>query len=383
MKVLHAIGAGLRRALGPALRRRLQRKRHNRYREAFGRNGLLRDPPDPRYVNDVRAFWAAHYGEAIHPFWHIACANATGKVDVRYIPTDIWFEDVLPFFNRMDMREAYIDKNLADLILGDPAAPRTVIRRIHGEYYDHGHGWIDRNAVPGMILDGGPEQIIKPSLTDNGVGIRSLQAGPEGIRMDGAPATLEALEQSHGADFIIQARIRQHATMAEPHPDSVNTVRLLTFRWGGEIRSLLAFARFGVGGKLTDNAGTGGVCCGIDADGRLHATAVDEHGALHSRHPTTGYDFGQRASVPNFDEIRSRGMALHRRLPHFDLVSWDFAVGEDAEPVFVEFNLRGAVYIYQFACGSPVFGDLTQDVLERIRDSGGTRFASGRVIGPA
>ena len=57
---------------------------------------------------------------------------------------------------------------------------------------------------------------------------------------------------------------------------------------------------------------------------------------------------------------------MHEQIPHFDIVSWDFAVGEDGKPIFLEVNFRGAAFIYQFACG-PLFGDLTSSVLESVR----------------
>jgi hypothetical protein len=369
-RILGVLAAAVRRPIKWMVRTRRQQKRFRQYRKAFRPNDLLRATPNSRYPQDTREFWRKHYGKDINPFWHVACANVTGQEDVRYVPTYLWFDEILPFFNKMSMRPAYVDKNLSDVLLGPVHAPATIVRRMHGRYYRSDNEWISRDAALAEIKSGGPEQIIKPSLTDNGVGIGMLQRDGERLRLNGADTTLEALESSHGGDFIIQSRIRQHPTMAAPHPSSVNTVRLVTFRWNDEIRPLLSFARFGTAGKLTDNAGTGGVCCGIGEGGRLNATAVDEFGTVHTHHPTSGYDFGLRAVVPNYDLLCERALALHRRIVHFDIVSWDFAVDEHAEPVFLEFNLRGAVYIYQFASGKPVFGELTQAVLGRIRDSG-------------
>ena len=369
--------SGVRRALASALRTRVQRKRASRYRQLFDKHNLLRATPNPGYPQEVRAYWQVHYGKDVNPLWHIACANVTGKEDVRYLPNDIWFDEILPFFNKMSMHPAYSDKNLAEVILGRVDAPDTIVRRMHGQYYDRDHRPMPRDAAQAAILGGGAAQIIKPSLTDNGVGISKLDVVAGEMRLNGVLAGIDALERSHGADFIVQSRIRQHHDMAAPHPDSVNTIRLVTFRWNGEIRLLMAFARFGTAGSITDNAGTGGVCCGIDGEGRLHATAVDDHGGVHPRHPTTGYDFGARPLVPGYAGVCEQALALHQRIWHFDIVSWDFAVGEQGQPVFVEFNVRGTSYLYQFACEKPVFGELTEAVLERMRDSRGVRFTEG------
>ena len=372
--LLAALAFGMHGVVTWALRTRRHRKRISRYRAAFGRNNLLRDTPTPQYQDTVREFWQAHYGKTVNPLWHVACANVTGTEDVRYVPNDIWFDEILPFFNKMSMRPAYIDKNLADLLLGNPRAPATIVRRMHGQYYDSSNQWISRDAALAAILGGPPEQIIKPSLTDNGVGIRKLEIVAGTLTLKGNATTVEALEGTHGADFIVQARISQHPTMAAPHPSSVNTIRMVTFRWNNDIRVLMSFARFGTRGNLTDNAGTGGVCCGIGEQGQMNGTAVDEHGTVYQHHPTSGYDFGARAVVPHYDDMCQHAIALHRRIRHFDIVSWDFAVGENGEPVFIEFNVRGASHIYQFACGRPLFGELTQEVLEFMRDRGGKRF---------
>lgn len=156
--------------------------------------------------------------------------------------------------------------------------------------------------------------------------------------------------------------------MAAPHPASVNTARLVTFRWKDQIRVLLAFARFGVEGKMTDNAGTGGVCCRIGSDGKMDDRAIDEYGTTHLRHPTSGYEFSECAYVPNYDQMCREAIELHKRIFHSDIVSWDFATNVDGSPVFLEMNFQGVSYIYQFASRKPIFGDLTREVLQYVRD---------------
>lgn len=348
-------------------RYRRQQARLRKGRNQFARNNLLRETANKEYPHEVGAYWRTHYGKRVDPMWHIACANVTGKEDVRYVPHHIWFEEILPFFNKLSMRPAYIDKNLTDILLSAPNTPGTTVKRIHGHYYDRDHNWISRDRALDAILSGSREQIIKPSLTDNGFGVRELKVVDKEITLNGRPATLDILERSHGSDFIIQEKIVQHPIMAAPHPSSVNTIRMVTFRWKDEVRVLMAFARFGTGGKLTDNAGTGGVCCGIRDDGRLNPVAVDEFGTVHERHPTSGYAFSQQVGIPNYDELCFEAVRLHKRIFHFDIVSWDFAVSVDAKPIFLEVNFKGVSFIYQFACGKPIFGELTDEVLGHIR----------------
>lgn len=348
-------------------RARRKRQRQNTSRKAFARHDLLRETANKAYPQAVVRYWQDHYGKTVNPLWHVACARVTGKEDVRFIPHDVWFEELLPFFNHVSMRPAYIDKNVSDIILGDVPGPKTVVKRVHGHYYDHDNHWISSEAAHDAMRRGPAEQIIKPSLTDNGFGIRQLNIVDGRVTLDGRSTDLQNLAAGHGNNFIVQAKIQQHSVMAEPHPSSVNTVRLVTFRWCGDIHPLLAFARFGTRGKITDNAGTGGVCCGIDEEGRLNAQAVDEFGGIHMQHPTSGYCFATRALVPNFEAMRRKALELHRKILHFDIVSWDFAVDVGGEPHFLEVNFQGVSYIYQFAAGRPIFGELTEAVLEAVR----------------
>ena len=373
MGLLQPVATSLRQVVGKSLRAQRDLRRSREYRKIYGRHDLLRPTPSADFPLEARRFWERHYGRAGDPIWHRIFANFTGKEDVRFVPHDIFFDEMLPYFNKMPMRDGYLDKNLPSLLLGGPESPITSVRRIHDRYYDGNYRRISRNEALASILAGGERQVIKPALTDNGIGITMLNVSGDKIFHNGRQVTLDELEESHGGDFIVQSWIHQHPVMAEPHPSSVNTIRLVTFRWDDEIRVLLAFARFGSDGKVTDNARTGGVCCGIDSDGRLAATSFDRDGGRHTTHPTTGYDFTRQQSIPNYAQLCQRAMELHDRIWHFDLVSWDWAIRDDGQPIFVEFNVRGTAYTYQFALGGPMFADQTVEVLERIRDCGGQR----------
>jgi hypothetical protein len=336
---------------------------------SFAVKGLLRDAGYRPYLGEIKSYWSAHYGRPVHPLWHVACARVTGVKDVRYISNHEWFEEILPFFNDLSLRAAFRDKNLSDIFLNGAHTPRTVIKRMHGRYYAGDNTPMTLTDVEQRLAGDEQEFIIKPSQTDDGCGIRSLIISRSHTFLGDQPCGLDDIEAQYGANFIIQEKINQHALMAQVHPDSVNTIRMVTFRWKNEIRVLLAFARFGRDGKLTDNAGTGGLCCGIDRKGRLNDAAVDGAGTLYSRHPTTGYAFASRSSIPNYDSICKLALNLHRHIFHFDIVSWDFAIGDQGDPVFLEVNFQGVVHVYQFACRKPLFGDLTKHVLEAVRDN--------------
>jgi hypothetical protein len=348
-------------------RLRRTRERRMRYADMVRKNPRLAAARNPRFVAEVRRFWERHYGRAIDPRWPVTCANVTGVEDVAYMAHDVWRDEVIPLFNDLAMWDAYSDKNLYSRLLDTCEAPAAIVKRMRGRYYDGGDRPIPRDEVVERICADRSDRIIKPSRTDNGDGVRRLAVRETGLAVDDRETTLEGLERMYGEDFIVQAVIAQHPTMAEVHPSSVNTLRLLTMRWQDALRLQMAFVRFGANGTVNDNASTGGVCCGIDDAGRLHDTAVDAFGRVHATHPTTGYAFATRRVVPGFDAACRAVLAMHEQLPHFDLVSWDIAVGTNAQPIFVEMNFYGASYVYQFAGRRSIFGALTAEVLEALR----------------
>jgi hypothetical protein len=128
----------------------------------------------------------------------------------------------------------------------------------------------------------------------------------------------------------------------------------------------VAFARFGTGGATNDNIGTGGMGVGIDQEGRLLDFALTERLEKLSSHPDTGYDFTTCIKVPAFNEAVEVCVEAHRNVLHHNLVSWDMAVDQNAMPIFIEYNFRGALWLYQLVSKSPLLRDLTDDVLHQL-----------------
>jgi hypothetical protein len=323
------------------------------------------------FLKQVNLYWKKYYGKAINPVWHDTIANVTGIEDVRFIPHHIWFFDILPYYNDLTLRPAYKDKNLSDILLSYNRKPEVTLKRMHGRYFDAGNRPITRaDALERIVCDQKPK-IVKPSRTNNGEMIQFLEPDGGKIYLNKKPCTLDQLERSYGANYLIQAKVVQNELMASVHPESLNTIRMVTFRWNDAICNLLAFARFGSGGKITDNAGTGGICCGINDDGTLHNRAVDIDGRLYREHPTTRFSFESKITIPGYRSICETALRLHRQIFHFDIISWDFALEKNQEePLLMEMNYYGVSYIYQFACSKPIFGDLTEDVLSRVKQTG-------------
>lgn len=341
----------------------------NTNKKAFKRyyNANLLVNKNEQYLSETNKFWLKYYGKEIDPILNLAFLNLTKKPDPRVVPSNIMWNELIPFFNDMNIRIGYSDKNMYDRMIDTPYAPKTILKRVRGHYFNSDNKELSSKQALEVLINYGDDLIIKPSDTDNGKGINKIHYKNNQLYLNEDIVEIEKLESIYGFNFTVQEVIKQHSVMAKPHPSSVNTLRMVTLRWNNEIKYLLSFARFGANNAVRDNAGMGGLCVGITEDGEFLDIAIDENAKVYTHHPTTNYDFKEYAKIPNFDKFKDFVIELHRNILHHDFVSWDIAVGINKEPVFIEANYRGATWLYQLAAQRPLFGDLTEEILEHIK----------------
>lgn len=339
----------------------------SRWFPALHRSGLLKGA-DAESVEQAQLFWKEHWGQPVDPAFHIAFESVTGGTDPRIVPQQE-YRSIWRFLNPGEgLINAYSNKLLFGRWIPTRRQPVTALACIDGRFYGPDDAHIpDPDSVDSVLARLG-RGVVKPTSSDNGRGVQLLEhVGHASYRVDGQDLSLRTLTRRYRGNFILQEVVRQHEVMAEPHADSLNTLRVVTMRWQGAVRHLLTFARFGSGGRINDNAGTGGQCVGVQPDGTFNTYAVDENGRITANHPSSGMEYSQLGKIPNYRKLVGFAEYLHTKIPYFDLLSWDMAVDPEGEPVVIECNFRGAVWLYQLATGRPLFGDLTQDVLAAVR----------------
>lgn len=233
-------------------------KQFKRYYKA----GLL-EKIDEQFIKNVKEYWLNNYDKAIDPVLHLAFYNLTGLKKVEIIPGREMWREVIPYFNDLNMSDGYSDKNLYDNLIPSQSSVETVLKCVYGNFFDKYNNNLSKFDALTLVKKFS-ELIIKPSNTNNGIGIRKLKIDSGKLCINDKEVTLDELVYNYNFDFIIQKIIKQHEIMSAPHPYSVNTLRMVTLRWGGEIKYLLTFARFGANKDVRDNAGTGGVCLGVN-----------------------------------------------------------------------------------------------------------------------
>lgn len=327
------------------------------YRRAAKRRlRRLGDVPDCRkaYAETVLPYWAP-YGVKPGRLWYRLFPCDSGNPDPRYIPDDLWFDRILPYYSNSSFRRFGEDKNYLRVWFPEALRPRTLVSCVAGVYYDEAFRLIPKEDAVKRCVDAG-RFVLKPSV-DSGEGrlIRFFD-GP-----DCSSASVAEAFDRIGDNFIAQERVEQHPALRQLNPDSLNTLRIISFLFENEVHVLSAILRVGGVGSHVDNIGAGGFACAVGPDGRLSRYAVNRK-SERCEIGAAGIRFDS-VVVPGFAEAVSLVKRLHVRLAHFKIIGWDIAVGTDGQPILIEFNTAPGQN--QFSCG-PTFGDLTERVLSDV-----------------
>lgn len=277
-----------------------------------------------------------------------------------YIPDIIYFTEIDTFFSNPRRCEQLDDKNLYDLFFHDIIMPQTIVRKINGFFLDKDYRVITLEQALDLCVNANSVISKESRLSCGGFGLRFFDFSSNNVE-----EFKEWLSQENNEDINIQEIVSQHESLNKIHSSSINTLRIISLMFDDEVHVLSALLRMGVDGARVDNASSGGIMCGIDENGYLRDIAFGNYGEKVAQHP--------QGTV--FNEVKIIGLdkcyeVIHklagRMCSASRLVSWDFAIGANAEPILIEVNLTyGGVNMHQM-CNGPVFGDLTEKVLSRV-----------------
>lgn len=314
-------------------------------------------PLEAEHRHEVQEFWS-QYGRLKSTAWHRFYSARNGIKSPKYIPEDIFYSKIEPYFNNLKFAGAYSDKALYATWFEGSKLPETLFKNVAGVFYDDQFRIIDRNqALQSMC---GVEKVIVKATVESGGGKNISVAESDGVGFDLATASraLRGFEEN----YIVQKFLHQHPVLASLNPSSVNTVRMITLLLEGEVHVLSHHLRIGLGGSFYDH---GGIVCGISEHGVLADTAYKyKVGTVVAEHPD-GYSFAG-VEIPSFERMKRDAVKQHSKFAHFKIISWDFAVDSDSDPVLIEFNLRWQGLNHHQLTRGPLFGDLTESVLEKV-----------------
>ena len=308
-------------------------------------------------VQEVKDYWHDCGIKSVNLEFFKIYKAIYGRFDKRFIPDDIYFSIIDMFFNDDASCKVIDNKNLYNLFFPDVKMPRTILRKMDGVLLDGNYNLISFDEALHLCQQAG-NIIRKPSL---------MSCGGHGIRFWNTTDGLENLKKrlNSRTDFVVQEMVKSHPELEKLHKDSLNTIRMVTLFFHNQVYYLSAVVRMGVDGKKVDNLSSGGLACGIQPDGRLKKYACYINGKSVEKHPQ-GTVFSD-ITIPHFAECVATAKRLAPRLIDFSkLVSWDFAIDAEGNPVLIEANMSGGGLDLHQMCNGPLFGDLTEDVLKEV-----------------
>lgn len=285
---------------------------------------------------------------------HNFYTEKTGKFHVDYVPDDLYYSYIDPYYN--DWREArYADnKCMYHRLFAGVRQLQQIASRIGGLWFTGDYEPLSRQALDALLAQE-PEIVVKKAMgSEGGKGVYFIKGTEFGT-----------IEPKIKDDIIIQKPFIQHPALSTINATSVNTVRVISLLSQEGVKFYSAILRIGINGARVDNASSGGITCGITEDGKLKKYAYKANGERFDRHMDSGLEF-DGYEIPGFQKILAAVPDLHIQIPRFKLVSWDFAVAPDGEPVLVEANLHyGQLDFHQLNNG-PLFGEDTEKILKEV-----------------
>lgn len=318
--------------------------------------------------SEIDTFYLENYGEKIPYMWHQYYTAVTGNFDVKYFPELLFVPEFEKYMNPYaHYSQTFSDKNLLPYIANaaNVEVPKTVISCVFGQYRDCTDQMITAEEAKNILWNR-KNLFAKPSIDScSGEGCMTLDFTDN--QEGGAEKTIEEILASLGNSVVIQERIKCHSSITKIYSGSVNTFRIMTYRWKDKIKHVPVIMRIGKGGACVDNAHAGGVFIAIEDDGTLHEWATTEFNEKFTEHPDTHLVFSGY-QIPLVKDVIAAAYRMHEVIPQVGAINWDFTINEEGKPVLIEANINGgSVWLFQMAHGYGAFGEDTAEVLRWLR----------------
>lgn len=228
---------------------------------------------------------------------------------------------------------------------GLPVPTRFFVFR-NGEFRE-GQRQLTDDAVDSILQSINDEQIFVKRFTGgaaSGVSIFSKKSNGGYVNMYGEDVSAKMIRLRYaGQDFIFEKLIRQEQDLSQFNPDTVNTIRVLTYN--NQIIS--ASVRFGGKNNYVDNTAKGGIAVDLDLEtGILGAYGQREYDLTkYFEHPDTHVRFAD-VKVHQWLEVRAIVEKTIHFLPYYKSVGFDVATTDNG-PVIIEINTGSGVYLSQ------------------------------------
>lgn len=327
-------------------------------------------------IDSVEKLYKNNYGKKIPLTWHKSYTAYTGRFDKYYFPEILYIPEFERYMNyNQSLANVLEDKNLLYVFAkaSNVRMPRMYLSCQAGIYKDAENKVLDFEKACALISNIGV-CFAKPSIgtdSERGCEVYCLVNGTD----TKSGKTSGMLLKDLGKNFTIQERLVCHESIRKIYDGSVNTFRIMTYRWKNQIIVAPIIMRIGRGGSYLDNAHAGGMFIALSDDGTLHKTAFTEFKEEFVEHPDSKLKFeGYR--IPLLPNVVDAVKRMHYSLPAIGVINWDMTLDESGQPVLIEANVNGgSIWLFQMAHGCGVFGERTPEILRWLHKMNETKYS--------
>ena len=292
--------------------------------------------------------------------WHKYYTSFTGKYDLNYIPEIIFSTEMeLKMNDRKSARELS-NKSLLKPLFGsinELYIPKQIVLFSNNSFFDANNEPITYKKA---------NEIIKNYMDNNGIIKKPILDSNSGKNVE-LYKKYNANILTIDGDYIIQELVENNSEIKKLNPNSLNTMRIVTYITKRGYKCAPIILRIGGSKSHLDNAHAGGMFIAVDDNGFLSKEAYTEYGGKYKNHPLTGIEFNNYY-IGDVSKIKDIAIKRHKMIPQFKIISWDLTINNKEKPTLIEANLFGqTIWFIQIAHGTGIFGEDTEEMLENYR----------------
>lgn len=205
---------------------------------------------------------------------------------------------------------------------------------------------------------------LKPQYSSWGIGFQKLSEEEFAAKEN----KMEFYQSLCEGKYLAEEFVESCRELADFHPSSLNTLRVITFRNEDRFEVFGAGLRVGNNGLNVDNAHGGGIFCEIDPkSGKIITDGLDEYSNSYVTHPMTGVPF-KGMQIPKWKEVVELCHEASMELPCLRVVGWDVAILADGTLELIEGNHSPGMNIVQAPAKHGVYDKFSSMLLDYYGD---------------
>ncbi|MCR4990886.1 MAG: hypothetical protein K6A38_08495 [Lachnospiraceae bacterium] len=293
----------------------------------------------------------------VDTLYHRVYTSRSGRFFAEYIPEDLYACRIERYYTDREAARFLDNKCYYYSFFANIRQPERILMRMGGYWIDPGRRIIPADEAKKIFVNSTDPVVKKAFNSEGGFGVSFPGENDRNVIFD------DLLKNND--DIVIQKKIKQHEAYRTLHPESVNTLRIMSLATRKGIIILKAAIRIGSGRSSVDNICNGGFFVGVGKSGVTMDIGAGADGRVLKEHPDLHYALGG-IKLPGIDNAVKLVKKAHGIMSHCRIAAWDIAIDEEGEAVLIETNLSMAGIGNIQSCSGPLFGKLTKPILDEV-----------------